>query len=135
MRRTRDATVGARRHNYHDTDYVQNSIVNLLLPLQPQTDVPIPIFMQFIILAPPRFHTPSTSITIPLSLPISPSPIFYCTLQDLQRLGLWGSRTIHAATTKRGHYHMALLKARHTKTLHHIRYSCTSKYIKSNNNK
>ena len=60
-----------------------------------QTDTPIPALMQLNIPIPPRIHTPSTSITILLSpsiapSSIAPSPIFPCTLQDIQRLGLWG---------------------------------------------
>ena len=60
-----------------------------------QTDTPIPDLMQLNIPTPSRIHTPSTSITIPLSPSIAPSsiaasPIFPRTLQDLQRLGLWG---------------------------------------------
>ena len=57
---------------------------------QTDTDIPIPILMQLNIAIPSRICTPSTSITIPLSSSITPSPIFPCTLQDLQRLALWG---------------------------------------------
>ena len=61
-----------------------------------QTNTPIPALMQLNIPIPSRIHTPSTSITIPLSSSIAPSsiapsPIFPRTLQDLQRLGLWGA--------------------------------------------
>ena len=61
-----------------------------------QTKTPIPALMQLNIPIPSRIHTPSTSITIPLSSSIAPSsiapsPIFPRTLQDLQRLGLWGA--------------------------------------------
>ena len=52
-----------------------------------QSDIPIPA--QLNIHIPSRIRTPSTSITIPLSSSIAPSPIFPRTLQDLQRLGLW----------------------------------------------
>ena len=54
-----------------------------------QTDTPISALMQLNIPIPSRIHTPSTFITIPLSSSITPSPIFPCTLHDLQRLGLW----------------------------------------------
>ena len=60
-----------------------------------QTDTPIPALMQLNIPIPSRIHTPSTSITIPLSPSIAPSsivpsPIFPRTLQDPQWLGLRG---------------------------------------------
>ena len=60
-----------------------------------QTDTPIPALMQLNIPIQSRIYTPSTSITIPLSpsiahSSIAPSPTFPRTLQDLQRLGLWG---------------------------------------------
>ena len=60
-----------------------------------QTDNPTPALMQLNIPIPSRIHTPSTSITLPLSpsitpSSIAPSPIFPHTLQDLQRLGFWG---------------------------------------------
>ena len=45
--------------------------------------------MQLSIPIAPRFYTPSTSFITPLSLSISPSPIFPCTLKGLQWLGLW----------------------------------------------
>ena len=56
-----------------------------------QTDTPIPALMQLNIPISFRVHTLSTSITIPLPSSIAPSPIFPRTLQDLQRLGLWGA--------------------------------------------
>ena len=52
-----------------------------------QTNTPLPVLMQLNIPIPPRFHAPSTFITIPL-LSIPPSLIFPCTLQDFQLLGL-----------------------------------------------
>ena len=47
-----------------------------------------PPLMQLNIPIPSRIHTPSNSITMPLSSSIAPSPIFHHTLQGLQRLGL-----------------------------------------------
>ena len=56
-----------------------------------QTDIPIPALMQLNIPIPYRICTPSTSIIILLQSSIASSTIFRHTLQDLQRLGLWGA--------------------------------------------
>ena len=79
-----------------------------------QSDTPILSLMQFNIPIPSRIHTPSTSITILLSSSIAPSPIFRHTLQDLQRLGLWGGSPTLRTTTKGGHHHLAFLKTPRT---------------------
>ena len=73
----------------------------------------IPALMNINTYLPPRFQISSphtSSIAIPLSPSIPPTPIFPPTLQELQQSGLWGGVPTTPTPTERSHHHLAILK-------------------------